>query len=249
MGFLTEISTAWNEQWGAIIATILAGLALALLKSMSKKIQQLRSLVWRWKGWTIISKLYRWAKTLYRVRRAKSVMRRRLEEEEWVPIEIRTYDDCLRDDPSKSTRGQLKNITPAKPSWLNDYYVAAALESLSNERSVTKARLYSLRSWPPDPTTYCFKTINADRSACEEAFKIETNGKCLIYQSFEQSFDLCPRASRFECQHVAETVSPRVSLKDIAPPCELCWEKEPREHLAPPLRAAFSRTTAVTSTC
>ena len=48
------------------------------------------------------------------------------------------YDNCLRDDSSDSKRGQLEAITPAKPSWLNDYYVATALKSLLDEGKVVK---------------------------------------------------------------------------------------------------------------
>ena len=228
MDFLTEIWTAWNERWGVNIVAIVA--AIALLKGMGKDIRQVGSTVWHWKGWTINSRLYRRANTLNRIRRAKSVMRRTLEGELMIGIQV--YDNCLRDDPSKSTRGQLKEITPAKPSWLNDYYVATALESLSNEGSAVKAKRYSMNSWPPNPEVYVFRAISADRSACEEALRIEANSKCAVYQSFRN----CPRASRFEPQRVVETVSPRETrfmttfpLKDMAPPCELCWENEYRE--------------------
>ena len=229
MDFLTEISTAWNEHWGASIATILA--VLALLKSMGKEIQQIGSLIWRWIGWTIISKIYRKAKTLYRLWRAKSAMRRTLERS-WVRIGIQEYDNCLREDPDKSSRGQLKEITPVKPSWLNDYYVATALESLSNKGGVVKVIRYSVESWPPNPKAYDFVTVEPHESACEEALRIETNDKCVAFQFF----DYCPRPTRFEPQRTVETVSPRKTrfqtvypLKDMAPPCELCWEKEDRE--------------------
>ena len=199
MDFLTEVWTAWNEQLGATIATIVA--VIALLKTMGKNIRQLGSTVWRWKGWTIVSRPYRRANTLYRVRKARGVMRRVLKG--GLVIEMQVYDNCLRENPGKSTRGQLKEITPAKPSWLNDYYVATALESLSNEGSAVKAERYSIDSWPPKPVAYIFGAITADRSASEEGIRIETNSKCLAYQSFA----FCPRAFRFEPQHVAETVS------------------------------------------
>ena len=230
MDFLTEIWTAWNERWGVNIVAIMA--AIALLKGMGKDIRQVGSTVWHWKSWTITSRLYRRANTRNRIRKAKNVMRRTLEGGLTIRINVQEYDNCLRDDPSKSTRGQLKEITPAKPSWLNDYYVATALESLSNEGRAVKAKRYSMNSWPPRPEAYVFRIISADGSASEEALRIETNGKCAVYQSFRN----CPRASRFEPQHFAETVSPRetklgtiFSLKDMAPPCGLCWENEGRE--------------------
>ena len=229
MDFLTEIWKGWNEQWGATVATVLA--VIAILKSMGKEILQLVSTVWRWNGWTVVSRICRRAIMVYRVRKAKSVMRRTLEEIS-LRVGIRVYDSCLRDDPSQSTRNQLKDITPAKPSWLNDYYVATALESLSTDGSVVKAKRYATNSWPPTSETYNFVTVNADRSASEEAFRIETNDKCAAYQSFSY----CPRLSRFEPRSVAETISPRevrftstFPLKDMAPPCELCWQKEYRE--------------------
>ena len=228
---VTDLVTTWNKIGEARIATILA--VIALLKSMGKEIYQLGSIVWRWKGWGFISRLYRKANNLYRVRRAKSVMLRSLEEQgTWAEIGIRVYRNCMRDEPSNSSRGQLNEITPAKPFWLNDYYVATALESLSNEGMVVKARRYSVNSWPPKPEYYHFGTIRSGSSACEEVDKIETNDRCLAYQSFRY----CPRPSRFDYQQYAETVSPRETrinntfpLKDTAPPCDLCWEEKNRE--------------------
>ena len=229
MDFLTEIWTAWNEQWGVTIATILA--LTALLKSAGKEIKQLGSAVWHWKGWTVVSRLYRKVLNLYKVRRARSVLRGKLETS-YVRIPIGVFENCLRDDPRKSTRSQLNAITPAKPSWLNDYYVAIALESLSNEGIVVKARSYSMKFWPPDPESYFFRTVGADTSARDEAAKIEANNICVVYQHFNR----CPRPSRFEPHYVAVTVSPTETrhtttypLKDMAPPCDLCWEQESRE--------------------
>ena len=229
MDFLTEIWTAWNEQWGVTIATILA--LTALLKSAGKEIKQLGSAVWHWKGWTVVSRLYRKVLNLYKVRRARSVLRGKLETS-YVRIPIGVFENCLRDDPRKSTRSQLNAITPAKPSWLNDYYVAIALESLSNEGIVVKARRYSLNTWPPTPEAYYFVKLGADSSPREEAVRIETNDYCLVYQNFNR----CPRPSRFEPQYIAETVAPGETrfktsfpLKEMVPPCDLYWEKEYQE--------------------
>ena len=181
MEFLAEISTAWSEGWGATIATILA--VIALLKSMGKEIQQLGTTVWRWKGWAIISGIYRKAIALYRVRRAKSLVRQRLEGG-ILPIGIRAYNNCLRGNPSDSKRGEFEAITPAKPSWLNGYYMVTALESLLDEGKVVKATHYSMNSWPPEPEAYHFVTVNDHRSSCDEAVRVETNDKCVAYQSF-----------------------------------------------------------------
>lgn len=226
---VTDLVTTWNKIGEARIATILA--VIALLRSMGKEIYQLGSIVWRWKGWGFISRLYRKANTLYRVRKAKSVMLRTLEETS-VRIGIREHDNCLRAEPSKSTRDQWNEITPAKPSWLNDHYVAAALESLSKEGKVVKAKRYSFKSWPPKPEYYHFGPIRIGSSACEEADKVEINDRCLAYQFFRY----CPKPSRFDSRRVAETISPSKTeikytypLKDAAPQCDLCWEEENRE--------------------
>ena len=229
MDLLTELFAAWNEGWGATIAAILA--LIALVKSTGKEIQQLGSTAWHWKGWTIASESYRRAITLYRERRAKSLMRRTMERQ-GVQIGIRVYDACLREDPGKSTRSQLGNVTPAKPSWLNDYYVATALESLSSEGRLVKAKRNFTNSLPLRPEAYYFATVSTDGAASEEADAIETNDQCAAYQSFGS----CPRPSRFDWRHTAETISPTetrfhatYSLKETAPPCELCWGKEYRE--------------------
>ena len=229
MDFLNEIWSAWNNQWGATVATILA--TIALLKGMGKEVKSFVSTVWHWKGWSLLSNCVGRAKAYWKVRRARSVMRRKLIGTQ-MRIPLKAYEDSLRDDPSQSTQTRLKEITPSKPPWLNDYYVATSLESLSTEGSLVKAEQYSLDSWPPEPIEYYFEAVGADRNACDVATEIQTNGKCLIYQRFSD----CSRPLRFEPQHSAETVSvnetifrSRFPLMDQAPPCELCWEDENRE--------------------
>ena len=225
---MDSLADIW-EQFGTTITAVLA--VIALLKSTSKEIHQLVSGFWRWQGWAVISKAYRKSNAQYRKHRAKSVMKRTLEGSGLL-IETRVYDNCLREDPSKSVHAQLERVTPAKPSWLNDYYVATALEALSTEGSVVKAKRYSLQSWPPKPETYYFTTVNAGKSAREEAARIETDSICNVYQYFGN----CQSDPRFEGKSSVETISPRetrfnttYSLKDMAPPCDLCWEKERRE--------------------
>ncbi len=223
MDFLPENWTLWTANVMAL---------LALLKSTGKEIQQLWSTVRQWTGWTIISRLYRRAKTRYRLRVAKKAMRRTLETKS-LEIGIQAYDNCLAGNPSRSKRDQLGEITPAKPHWLNDYYVAVALESLSAERDVVKATRYSPNQWPPRPQAFWFEAVDADRCAREEAARIEANSKCLAYQS---PLVRCSQPTRFEFQAYAQTLSPAsvrhgttYRLKDKAPPCELCWEKEVQE--------------------
>ena len=229
MESLSELWTSWNSGVGTVVATIMA--TIALLRSMAKDIYQTVGSVSRWRAWKMLSGLYAKAKRLYRTRRAKSVMRRALQGK-LMQIGIQEYANCLRLAPNGSSRSQLEPITPSKPSWFNDYYVATALESLSNDGSVVKSERYSLNSWPPDPVRYVFHVSNADIPAREQAVVIAANEKCKVYQIF----DLCPRESRFDFQRSAETVSASETrfteayvLKDQAEPCDLCWEKESRE--------------------
>ena len=226
MDLLTDIWTVWNQQVGATIATLLA--AFALLKATGSGIRKVVSDVRQWKGWEFLARLFKSVKTRYRVWRAKGVMRQSMEGQR-LTIGIQVYDSCLQDDPSKSTREQLEAITPAKPSWLNDYYVATALESLSTEGRVAKATGYELDHWPTRPNRYIFEAVSADESAHEKAEREETNSLCVAYQYG----NLCRREIRFDFRHIAETVAPnRVThfiahpLKDAAPPCKLCWEKD-----------------------
>ena len=229
MDSLTDIWTFWNQQIGATLATLLA--AFALLKATGNEIRQVVSDVRKWRGWGTLARLCRTVVTRFRVRRAKNVMRQSLEGRE-LQIPIQLYDSSLRDDPSKSTRAQLEEITPTKPPWLNDYYVATALEALVTDGSVVKVERYGADSWPPKSIRYDFVAVTADESACEAAERRRTTDYCAAYQSVAS----CPRESRFEIKQRAKTVSTnRVDfntaflLKDTAPPCELCWEKDQQE--------------------
>ena len=229
MDFLTHIWRLWNDEVGTSLVGILA--LIALLKATGKDITQLVSAVWRWKVWTLVRKLYGHSITKYRLLRAKKLIQSKLERET-ISIRIRSYVSCLQEDPRHSTRSQLKEITPHKPTWLNDFLVASALESLSADGKVAKAIRYSPNSWPPEPERYQFLTFNDNQSAQEIATLIETNDKCLIFQRGAG----CARPPRFEARSSAETVSTRETrftssfpLVDSAPPCELCWLKESRE--------------------
>ena len=215
----------------------------ALLNGAGRAIKRLVSTVWRWKVWTLVSRPCRHMITRYRLQIAKKLIRRELQGAT-IRVGIRVYDGCLQSDARQSIRSQLKQITPDKPTWLNDYYVATALESLSAEGSVAKAISYSPNSWPPNPETYLFLNVNGNASAQEIASKIETDGKCRAYQQFAW----CPKPPRFDINYSAETVSVREArrttsfpLKDMAPPCELCWEKEYRERDTRNLVESFIR--------
>ena len=241
MDFLSDIWRGWNDQWGASIATIVA--LIALLKTTGKEIKLLVTTVWRWKVLTFVSKPYRYTITKYRSHGSKTLIQLKLERET-ILVGIQVYESCLQSDPRQSTRKQLREITPDKPIWLNDYYVATALESLSAEGKVAKAVRYSRNSWPPKSERYQFVTVNDNESAQDIATRIETDDMCLVYQRGAG----CSKPPRFEARSFAETVSPRETrftasfpLKEMAPPCELCWEKEYRERDTRNLVESFIR--------
>ena len=66
-----------------------------------------------------------------------------LKHEYGYEIGINEYNYCLTENQNSSSRNTLKNITPDKPSWLNDYYVATALESLAEECRIVKAKKFT----------------------------------------------------------------------------------------------------------
>ena len=224
-----DIWTAWNQEWGATVATILALIALAF--SLSEKLQRLLSAIRSWRIWPIVINLYRTIRNKYRVHRAKSAMETKLKQT-GIRIPIQTYASCLRQNPNTAMRGQLGNITPEKPRWLNDCLVATALESLAGDCKIVKARLYDEAGFPPSPLAYLFQRPQANRSAREEAKDIEINSQCAIYQTWQE----CPMEPRYERKGYSETVDPRTVrygtqtwLKEGAPPCAQCWEKKSRE--------------------
>ena len=171
MDFLTEFQAVWDE-WGALVSAIgitLAAVASAvyLLSKIGKYLRQLGSAIWQWKARRAIFGMCRRGRTLYRMRRAKSAMRRRLGEVT-VRIGTRDYEACLGDDPARSTLSRMVKVAPSTPSWLNDYYVATALESLANEGEIVKAKRYPLYSWPPTTELYLFARPPEGKSALDE---------------------------------------------------------------------------------
>ena len=226
LDLLNEAWTAWNQQWGATVATIIA--AIALFTSQGQKILRLASTVIHWRQWRAITNQYRKIQGWHRISRAKTIMRAELTRTT-LTIPVRTYANCLAESRRMATRRELEKITPEKPKWLNDYYVARALESLASEGKIVKATRYDLGSWPPDPMKYLFKTPGKNGSAREEANGIETNSICAAYQLSRQ----CRIGPRHEPRDHAETTEPGSTtlrreawLKECAPPCEKCWEKE-----------------------
>ena len=161
---------------------------------------------------------------------AKKAMRSKLAQT-GVTIPIRTYESCLAENRRTSERSVLSPITPEKPSWLNDFYVASALEALSREGRIVKAQEFGLNSFPPSPENIYFRTVKAGTTAKQQADEIETENMCLAHQKFR----LCLEAPRYEIGGRAETTVPGSTqffdqwrLIDDASSCSRCWEVEER---------------------
>ena len=136
LDLLNEIWTAWNQQWGATVATVIA--SIALITTQGQRILRLVSSVIHWRVWRTVARGYRAVRRRYRLGRAKATIRERLTRTV-ITIPVRTYDNCLPVGQETAGRGALEKITPKKPVWLNDYYVAQALRSLSDEGRIVKA--------------------------------------------------------------------------------------------------------------
>ena len=154
MEFLNQVWIAWNEQWGATIATILSIIAIAM--TAGEKFHRLTSAIARWKGWDAVARYYKSVQKKHRIRRTKNIMLFELKHEYGsLIVGIREYNNCLAENQNSSSRSTLAEITPEKPSWLNDFYVATALESLSEECRIVKATKFNLDSCPQDLDYFC----------------------------------------------------------------------------------------------
>lgn len=211
------------------VATILSIIAIAI--NSGEKFHKIASAIRHWKGWATIHRWCKSAQRTYRTRKAKSAIQGHLEQTR-VTIPIQTFENCLDNKRVTSPRGMLVNITPEKPSWLNDYYVATALDLLSNEGRIAKATLYRPNDFPPWPQTYLFESVKKGRTAKEQIAERETESRCLIYQTFNE----CREEPRYEIAAYSETVSPttvnhytRPDLRADAPSCSRCWDKMQRE--------------------
>lgn len=230
MDFLNQIWSVWNEHWAANVATVLS--IIAIVWSAGDKFHRMTSAIRRWKGWAILLHWCRSAERKFRIRRAKGVMRSKLALT-GIRISIRDYESCLAENSRTSGRNTLSPITPEKPAWLNDYYVATALEALSREEKIVKAKTFDLKGFPPSPEMYLFRTTKAGITAEQQVDEIETEGMCLVHQFFQQ----CLEAPRYEIGGRAETTAPGTTqfttlsrLREDAPPCSRCWEVEDRRN-------------------
>ena len=227
MELLKDIWTMMSQQWIGAVAFLLA------LISLAEKIGGIASAVKQWKVRTVISNQFKKIQRKYRLYRTIRVIQAHFIDKQ-IRISIQAFENCLRERTSTAVRGQLAAITPEKPTWLNDYLMATALETLSNEGKVAKANQYGGGSWPAQPHSYVFQILKTNESAREEAEKLEANSLCSIFQKFP--FHQCPTGPRFIWGSYAETTSPGTTtfgsttrVIEGAPPCGRCWELEPRE--------------------
>ena len=228
MDFLNQIWTTWNDHWAANVATILSIIAIAW--NAGDRIHRLTSAIKDWKVWAIVFRWYRSLQRKYRILRAKGALRSKLVQT-GITIPIRDYESCLAENRRTSGRNALSPIIPEKPAWLNDYYVAIALEALSREGKIVKAKIFDLKGYPPSPETYLFRTTKAGITAEQQVDEIETEGMCLVHQFFQQCFE----APRYDIGGRAETTGPGTTqffttsrLRYDAPSCSRCWDVEER---------------------
>lgn len=241
MDFLNQIWAAWNEQWGATTATILSIIAIAL--NAGDKTQRLASAITRWKGWSIARRWYLFVQKKYRIHRAKNVIFAHLEQTN-VTIPIRTYSSCLTENRLTSGRNALSPITPERPSWLNDYFVATALEELRNDRKIGRAELYRLsNTWPANIEIYLFLRRRPGKTIEEQVEEEEVESRCRVEQFPPwRPQSSCLEESRYDTVEHAETTGPgatsfrsQVTRKPSAPPCSRCWVRAERERDIPML--------------
>ena len=187
--------------------------------------------IWRWTGqrlWRTSKHQYFWLLVTYRRKRAKRVMAAALRERQIITVNVQAFEQSLAINPRSAQRFRFRYLMPEKPEWLNDYYVADALETLRREDKAVKARDYDRNGWWPPAIAYrMWPSTRPDLSAEE----FETNGLCRAYQHFNH----CPFDARFEEIRRVETVAVDRTLeewtypvREAAPPCERCWEEDDR---------------------
>ena len=156
-----------------------------------------------------------------------------------IPLE--THNRCLVQAPEAKGRGGLHPIIDGftdPPEWLNDYFVAAALETLSREGRIVKAEQYDASVWPTRAISYVFLSPRTDEPVEASVERIQTDSMCRVHQGFSFLGDSnrCRLPSRFDVEHTRRTVSYNTTsyeaksrLKESAPPCERCWERREAE--------------------
>lgn len=153
----------------------------------------------------------------------------------FIPIDA--YRQYLAISPYGS-RHDLRTHLGGVPVWLNDYYVATAMEALARKGRLVKGTRYIQDyNWPPKEAGYLFrhKAFMTSSSVATEARRIETDSKCMAYQRhlmiYTANTESCFVGARFESEGYSQTISRRevshgvrMKLNEGAPPCERCWE-------------------------
>ena len=219
--------TFTTKEW--IFIVLAAGAVLVSL--LAWLFPRQKSIILRWKSWPIVPNRYRYYRRKFRMHRAKNIMRSKLEGSR-LTILTRIYSGCLAENHRTSNRNMLGDITPEKPSWLNDYYVASALESLWREGKIVKATKFELNGFPPRPEFYLFVSLKEGTTAKQQADLLETDSQCLGHQIFNQ----CLKADRYETSVHSETTAPGTTshgtnfhLKEGAAQCSRCWDIRGRQ--------------------
>lgn len=227
MDFLTQIWDVWSGGIGTAVLTVLTVILLAM--NATEKLHHASAAVIKWRAWRYPGRWWRFTQKKHRMFLAKRAIASMLEGRTWrIPID--SYAQCLSADHDPSGIAVLEGLVQEGPYWLNDYYVASALEALYKQGKINKARIYVSNSWPTRAMQFRFQKVTPGRSVQDETEEIETDSYCQVYQGF---FDRCPTGPRYESEGYAETKSvgrvefgTRTWKKESAPPCQRCWETQ-----------------------
>ncbi len=149
----------------------------------------------------------------WRTRQAQRIVKHVLLEREGLIVPIDAYNSCFIMGSTATGRPTWGEVIPDGSKWLNDYFIASALEALSQEEQVVKTEILRNGDWPPRAVSYLFQPKRPGESVEARRKEIETNNRCYQYQRWVQQ---CPLTYRFEAE------SQR--LLESAVPCERCWE-------------------------
>lgn len=234
MEFLQSIWNAVSENWTATTALIMS--TLALLDRVGKFYRSIK----QWSAWGIPSKLSRTFKRQYQSKQAERAMSAYIKN---TPIRVptQTHERCLTECPTTRTRSEFANVGPSKPSWLSDYHMATALETLHREGKIAKGRLYNLNHWPPDTWAFLFENPHPGETAAERTELIETESQCRAEQRWLRDTSIenmrCTGPARYIFAGYSETQDAQTvhhgitsTLEPDAPPCLKCWETRAREN-------------------
>ena len=194
--------------WVSIVATaVFSGLVGGAITHPDNVVRLLL-----WPGRTI-RRTHQRLLVRWRVGRAERLMERFFQEHPGLRVSINHYNSCFRMSPTVQGCQLVPPLDFEKPNWINDYFMVSALESLSKNEKVVKARMHSPFSWPPRPEWYQFEVKSPEKSVEDRAREIETDSKCYLYQHMVR---MCPLESRYEEQ------THRVMHSAV--PCQRCWD-------------------------